>query len=304
MKNPMIDNDEAKDIHVIIRKILRGLGNPEPPIRLEQVRELLKLDRQFYTSTDTGLLREFVSRMYVAGKQIIMRPMLLLDAIKKAQISALWVPDKRRILIDESKPKLKHRWNEAHEIVHGIIPWHDELLFGDTELSLRPTCHARLEAEANFGAGQFLFLQQRFTADGNDCTPSIKAVKGLAGRFGNTITSTLWRFVEETHVDKMLVGVVSKHPHKESAPLDGGLCRYFIQSPNFRERFSTVSEPQMLATIDSYCRWFQRGGMIGEEEVVLTDDNGQCHIFFFESFYNSHEVLTLGMYRRKRRLSA
>jgi len=40
MKNPTIDHDEAEDIRVIVRKILRGLGNPEPPIRLEQVREL------------------------------------------------------------------------------------------------------------------------------------------------------------------------------------------------------------------------------------------------------------------------
>jgi len=66
--------------------------------------------------------------------------------------------------------------------------------------------HARLEAEANFAGGQLLFLQQKFAEDGNDCTPSIETVKGLAGRFGNTITSTLWRFVEEAHADKLLCG--------------------------------------------------------------------------------------------------
>src|SRR5260370_4198171 len=304
MKNPTIESREAKDIRVIVRKILRGLGNPEPPIQLEQVRELLKLDRGFYMSTNTVLLREFVSGMYVAGKKIIMRPTLLFDVIRKAQISALWVPDKRRILIDESKPILKHRWNETHEIGHGIIPWHDELLFGDTELSLRPTCHARLEAEANFAAGQLLFLQQKFAIDGNDCTPSIEAIKGLPARFGNTITSTLWRFVEEAHADKMLVGVVSKHPRKESAPLEGGPCRYFIQSPAFRETFSTVSQREILSTIGSYCRWHQRGGMIGEQEVGLADDNGQGHVFFFGGFFKSHEVLTLVMPRRERWRSA
>jgi len=83
MKNPTIDHDEARIFELSFAKSCADLANPEPPIRLEQVRELLKLDRDFYTSTDTGLLREFVSRMFVAGKQVIMRPTLLFDVIGK-----------------------------------------------------------------------------------------------------------------------------------------------------------------------------------------------------------------------------
>lgn len=304
MKSPIIDHQEAEDIRIIVQKIIRGLGNPDPPLRLEDVRELLDLDRQFYTSTDKGMLREVISRMYVAGKQIIKRPTILFDAIRKAKISALWIPDQRRILIDSSQPKLKHRWREVHEVSHGIIPWHDELLFGDTEISLRPTCHARLEAEANYATGQLLFLQQQFVSEANDCGVSIDSIKRLAERYNNTITSTLWRFVEESHHNKLLVGVVSRHPHKAAKEPDEKPCRYFIQSPGFRRQFSNITEPRILTKLDSYCRWYQRGGTIGEDEVVLTDDNGINHVFQFESFFNSHEVLTLATYKRKQRMTA
>ena len=56
MKNPPIDPFAAQDIQAQVDKILRGLGNPEPPLDLCNVRELLKLDIQFYSSTDTGAL--------------------------------------------------------------------------------------------------------------------------------------------------------------------------------------------------------------------------------------------------------
>jgi len=122
MKSTAVEGYEAEDIRRQIRKILRGLGSPEPPLRLEDVRELLRLDRRFYTSTNPGAFREFVSRMRVAGKQLLHRPTLLLDVIKKADLKALYLPDKKRILIDASKPSLKHRWSESHEIAHSIIP--------------------------------------------------------------------------------------------------------------------------------------------------------------------------------------
>ncbi|TXT34573.1 MAG: hypothetical protein FD138_1638, partial [Planctomycetota bacterium] len=80
MKTSLVSGHEAEDIQNQVRKVLRGLGNPEPPLRLDDVRELLRLDRQYYKSTDDGVLREFVSRMQIAGKQVLSRPMLVIDA--------------------------------------------------------------------------------------------------------------------------------------------------------------------------------------------------------------------------------
>ena len=34
-------------------------------------------------------------------------------------------------------------------------------MFGDTEVTLSPTCHEQIEAQANFGAGRLLFFQDQ-----------------------------------------------------------------------------------------------------------------------------------------------
>ena len=74
-----------------------GLDHPEPPLRLEDVRELLKLDRVFYTADDPGVMRETISRIRIAGIQVFERPMLIIDAIRKSSLKALYLPDRKRI---------------------------------------------------------------------------------------------------------------------------------------------------------------------------------------------------------------
>ena len=164
-RNRGLSAKTAKDIDERVERVLRGLGHPEPPLRLEDVRELLKLDREFYTAEDPGVLREAISRIRIAGTQVYRRPTLLIDAIRKASIQALYLPDRRRILLDSSLPKLKHRWNEGHEIGHSLIPWHQEIMLGDNSFTLTPVCQEEVEAEANFAAGRLLFLRERFTEE-------------------------------------------------------------------------------------------------------------------------------------------
>jgi hypothetical protein len=162
IRNRFLEARTARDIDAQITKILRGLGNPTGPIELADVRALLQLDRQYYSSTNDGLLRELISKAKVAGKQVIARPTLILDIVRKFDLKAFWVPDRKRIMIDEAQPKLKWRWNETHEIMHSVVPWHEGAMMGDTEYSLTPDCHEQVEAEANYGAGRLLFLQGLF----------------------------------------------------------------------------------------------------------------------------------------------
>jgi Zn-dependent peptidase ImmA (M78 family) len=295
MKNPTIGFHEAEDIREQVRKVLKGLGDPDPPLRLEDVLELLRLDRQYYSSGDDGAVREFVSRVRVATRQLAERPMLLWDVIKKADLSALWVPDRQRILIDSRLAKIKHRWAGAHEVSHSIVPWHKAYLFGDSEEELKFTCRAIIEGEANYGAGQLLFLGERFAREANDSPLTLTNVQALSKRFGNTITSTLWRAVEESHFGLPAVGLVSL-PRHWTVP--GGSdfherIRYCVESPAFKERFST-SEAELLSLVDSYCR-SKRGGPLGQEEIALRDVNGCQRTFLFESFGNQYEVLSLGV---------
>lgn len=183
-----VDGRSARDIDGYVAKLLRDLDVSDPPLRLELVREALTLDKAFYSTTDTSILQETVHRLTVAGKQIIKRPSLLIDVVRKRELKALWVPDRKRILIDSELPDAKQRWAEAHEVTHSLIPWHDMVLHGDQKRTLSASCEQVIEAEANYGAGRLLFLQSAFTDRLFDSEITFDRIRKLAVEFGNTIT--------------------------------------------------------------------------------------------------------------------
>lgn len=301
MKNPTIDPRSGRDIDKQVAKILRGLGNPDPPLDLDQVRELLRLDRRFYSSTDTGALREFVSRIKVGSRRLFERPTRALEVVRKASLRALWIPDQKRILIDADTPPLKQRWAEAHEIVHSVAPWHKIYLLGDDDHTLRPECYDELEHEANHGAGGLLFLGERFIDEASDHVPSLDVVHALSKSYGNTLTSTLWRLVERAHRGSAIFGFVCPHPFRPTA--NGATPRqYLIESPMFRRRFPRFSESEASQLLQSYCT-SARGGPLGEASVTIRDPEGNASEFYMESFSNRYDVLTLGVEKRVRPVS-
>lgn len=290
----------SQDIDDRVERVLRGLSNPEPPLRLEDVRELLKLDRAFYTADDPGLIREAVSRVRVAGQQVLLRPGLIFDAIKKLSLKALYLPDRKRIYLDKALPEAKHRWNEGHEIGHSLIPWHEDTMHGDNAQSLSQDCREQVEAEANFAAARLLFLRDRFTEEARGRDLSFASLRELKGLFKNTYSTTLYHYVEVVGGERALVGMITCHPHRAKRPPDFDPlrpCRHFIQSPSFAQRFSRIKECDLFQRVASYCGP-QRGGMLGIRELVLTDDNGDEHLFVFETFFNGFDALTLGVYLR------
>jgi Zn-dependent peptidase ImmA (M78 family) len=298
LRNAFLKDRTAQDIDHQVGKVLRDLGSPEPPLKIEDVRELLRLDRQYYSSSDDGILREVAHRLKVAGKQLIKRPSLLVDVVKKWDLKALYLPDSKRILIDQDLHELKQRWGEAHEIGHDIIPWHQGLMLGDTKATLRPACHAQLESEANYAAGRLLFLQDQFREHvGGE--PDLKAIRKLARAFGNSITTALWRVVE--CLDVPAVAAVTVHPHRQGEDFDATKpCKYFIRSRRFEAEFGRIDELTMFAVVGEYCE-NKRGGPLGSADVILSDDRGEEHVFSFETFFNRYEALSLGLYRGKRK---
>jgi Zn-dependent peptidase ImmA (M78 family) len=300
VKNPQLRPRTTADIETQVTKVLRGIGNPAPPIDLRVVRDLLKLDKEYYSTTDDGILRETISKLKIAGLQVLKRPTLLGDAVRTLSLKALYLPDQKRILLDKTLPLLKHRWNEAHEIGHDIIPWHEGMMLGDSEQTLTPACHAQMEAEANYAAGQLLFLAGRFPDEANSSQPTLDVIRQLSKSFGNTLTSTLWRFVEQTHLDTPMVALVSGHPHPAKRKVDfnpAEPCRYCVQSPAFALQFGTATEVSLFQAVASYSGP-QRGGSLGKREVTLSDVNGDPHAFWFETFFNGHEALTLAVWAR------
>jgi hypothetical protein len=297
LRNVFLREHTAQDIDGQVSKILHGLGHPEPPLNLNLVRELLKLDRQYYTSSNPGLLSDIANRLKIAGKQVLARPSLLSEAIRKWNLRALFLPDSRRILLDSDLPQAKQRWSEAHEIGHSIIPWHQETMMGDTKETLTPACHARIENEANYAAGQLLFLQKSFMKDARDVLPGINAIKALKERYGNTIVTTLWRYIEQSQ--EPLVGAISVHPYR--LPYDFNLespFHYYIRSRKFSEQFSEVRETDLFREIHQYCS-DRRGGILGSAEIILQDNIGERHVFHFETFFNQYDALTLGVYKKQ-----
>jgi len=83
LHNLFIRESSARDIDVFVEKVLNDLGDPEPPLSLDTVRELLKLDRQYYSSTNTGILQETVHRMKLAGKQVLAKPSRVIQVVKE-----------------------------------------------------------------------------------------------------------------------------------------------------------------------------------------------------------------------------
>jgi len=299
MINEGIGEYEADDIRKIVTRILQDLGNPEPPLSLAHVRALLDLNIGYYSTANTTLLQDVAARMKVAGKQVLQRPMLLVEAVTKAKLSALWVPDTKRILIDEAVPKPKHRWIEGHEVGHSVIPWHREFLFGDNEYTLDPVCHAIVEAEANYTASQLLFLQQRFSQEARDGSLEFKAINAISKRFGNTLTTTFWRMIEDRDPNSPVFGMVTAHPHyPEIGTGEGGKSiRYFIRSRAFRERFGAVVPEAAYALIQRNATRRKRGPVFDATDVLPNSNGEQCE-FRLESFCNTHALLTYGVFVR------
>lgn len=298
-KNVVVSPKTAADIDERVNRVIRGLGNPEPPLSLDDVRELLRLDLQFYTANDTSAVSEIVSKIRVASKQVLSRPSLLWEAIKKLELKALYLPDRKRILLDADLPKLKHRWNQAHEIGHSLLPWHNSVMHGDDTHTLSRACHDIVESEANYTAGRLLFLENRFVEEARSTLPSLSAIRDLGGKFGNTAATTLYRYVESCGDDAVMLGMITCHPHSSMRPAEFDSldpCRYVIQSRSFDARFGQVNEVQLFSCIERYCAP-RKGGPLGSDEIVLHDRNGAPFLFYFETFFNRYEAHTLAVLR-------
>jgi hypothetical protein len=294
VKNKFIDGGSARDIDGRIDRILKDLGYTSGTVRLLEVRQLLKLDIGYYTADDPGLAGEIIHKLRIGARQVIQRPGLLIDAIKRLDLKALFLPDRKRILIDGSVPDLKKRWSETHEIAHSVIPWHAEYMLGDTRETLSPSCHETIEAEANYGAGRLLFPSSRFGKMAQD-GKTLSDIRKIAAEFGNTITSSLWRWIEQS--DQRVFGLIGEHP-KHPRPGES-LISYFIRSRSFVDQFAGCDEQKIFEQVKKYCG-YQRSGPVGNGEVIIADQNGNEHVFAAETFANRYNGLTLGTYVRPR----
>lgn len=308
MKNPQVGSSERKQIDKAVRRLLSDMKGVEPPLDLVAVRSQLELDLEYYSSKDSSLLKEIVHSAKVAGKEMLTSKSMLGKLIDKLGLRGMLFWDQDRILLDNELHHVKLRWAEGHEIGHKLCFWHKDYLLGDSKNELSPTCHAIIEAEANYADGQLLFLQGRFVEELMSLPFSMQSMQTLKKRFGNSNASTLWRMVEEYVGPHPVLGIVSEHPHRLPEDFDHcEPCRYVIESPGFRAKFSNTTEVQLFEVLSRVCNR-RSGGPLGTEDIELLDNNGDRHEFVFESFcfpYNNPEggkgfqVLTLALHKRR-----
>lgn len=291
----LVGASEQQDIDTLVSRVIRDLEKPEPPLNLDEVRTLLALDRHYYSSTDVGMFEEFAHRIKKGGRTLAINAKeQVRQVLERAGLTGLWVPDGRKIFVDQDSPEKKHRWIETHEIAHSLIPWHKDFLLGDDEITLDPACHDIIEAEANFGAGRLLFMGPRFAEEARAMPPIFKSIHTLKGRYKNSLKSTFWRFVEDRDPSSLMVGLIGPHPRQtRGARADKPTELILVASDGFRKRFSTTTREDLQAIVRKHASFRQRGPVF-EVAETLTDANGVRVTFAFEGFFNSYELLTLG----------
>jgi Zn-dependent peptidase ImmA (M78 family) len=293
---------EKREIRAQVDRILRDIGNSEPPLNLADVRALLSLDLHYYSSADPGLVEELTHRFaLIAKKELPDLGKHLIAALAKSRLCAFWVPESSRILIDSEVPPPKHRWIEAHEITHSVTSWHKGFLLGDNSRTLDPACHAVIEAEANYGAARLLFLQDMFSIEARALPLSFTSVIELSKRYGNSIVSTFWRTVEQRDPEQAVFGIISIHPrHPDVGKHDGpNPWRYFIRSSAFLTQFASVSADDVFAVITQQAT-YRRTGHIFSAEHIFPDVIGNDWEYHILSHSTGHALLTLGYPVRRR----
>ncbi|XHC09215.1 hypothetical protein ABWH98_16925 [Labrenzia sp. ac12] len=297
---PIIDDYERSDINEHIARLLRDLGNPEPPLRLEVVRELQQLDLTYYSKSNLNLLDEMAHRAKMAGHSISSTAKSMRDVVNKFGLKGLLMLKEgdKRIFIDDEVVPLKRRFIIAHEILHDLLPWHRSLLIGDNELTLNPTFHQAMEAEANYGGRRLIFMGDQFQREALDCCFDWQTIAKFKDRYGNTLTTTLWQMVCERDPEHPAFGLISRHPYHPDICSKAGNdnVAYFPRSRGLIERFPSLTHDIAFAAVVEHATTKKRGP-VGEGESVFYDVNGEAHVFEIYSFSNTYDLLTFGIYK-------
>ncbi|MFV1634814.1 MULTISPECIES: ImmA/IrrE family metallo-endopeptidase [unclassified Phaeobacter] len=299
-EGPRVDQYSAADIHETVRRVLRDLGNPEPPLDLKAVRELQKLDLTYYSKADLNLLDEMAHQVRLGKHNILSTAKRMKEVVSKAGLKALIVPDQRHIYIDEEVVDKKKRFIEAHEITHDLLDWHRDILLGDNDETLSVHCHEEMEAEANYGARQLIFMGERFTVEVRDSLPDWRKLQALAKLYGNSLTTTLWQTVYSCDPAAPMFGAIGQHPYYPNiGGRDGNQgIAYFIRSDAFFENFPEVSERDIFGAMFSYVSRSKRGPL-GDGISTFRDANGELCEFHMQSFSNTYDVLTMGRFVKR-----
>lgn len=282
-------NDQArKEIDKSISRVLKDAGIRQPPVKIEDILECIEIHRNFYDLDDPSLLQRCFHKIKVGGVRIK-------QLTKKINLSALWMPDKKLILVDKSLPAVKQEWASYHDATHKILKWHRPFFLGDTAQTLDPDFQGELENEANYGASALMFGGKIFTRDGLDTVPEWSSIESLKKLHKKSLVTTLRRYVEFTHDIPMLM-MISTPWWLDVPPDQANPWRHLVYSPNFLRRFGEINHESLFNIINSNIEK-RRGGIVGTFEFCIKDRDHNRKEFKAECFFNSYYILTLAVHK-------
>jgi len=284
-------NDQTrKEIDKNISRVLNDAGIKKPPVIIEDVLACLELNRDFYDLDDPSLLQRVFHKIKVGGVK-------LKQLKEKINLSAIWMPDKKVILVDKSLPAIKQDWASFHDTTHTILKWHKPFFLGDTAQTLDPDFQEMLESEANYGASALMFGGKIFTKEGLDTSPEWSSIETLKKRYKKSWVTTLRRYVEFTHDIPMIMMVSTPLwldiPIEQTHP-----WRHIVFSPSYYLKFKSLNPESFYDLVNSNIAK-RRGGIVGDFEFYITDMTGRRCDFRAECFFNTHYVITMAVQNRR-----
>ncbi len=204
----------------------------------------------------------------------------------------------RIALVDLSQPEPRARLTEAHEIGHGIIPWHEAAFQLDDEERLLGATRDQLEREAYLAGGHLIFQGAHFWKRALDYRVSIATPVALAAEYGASLHATI-RYYALEHPDPVSVLVAGRYPKcNGSVPVFGS-----IDSPSFAEKFGTMASRMtngelMLGggeehPLGDIARKAMSAGEVAAREISLRDLRGERRAMVAEAFFNRHNLFVM-----------
>jgi hypothetical protein len=285
-----MDDWTRQQIDKAVERVLAEAGIKTPPVRVEDLLDYLRVHRDFYNLQDPVLLQRFWHKVKVQKQKLI-------QVVNRIKLSAVWLPNEERILVDQSQPQPKQEWASFHDGLHRILDWHRPFFLGDTATTLDPDYQETLEEEANYGASAAMFCGRAFTADARDVAPNWSGLQQMKQKYRKSWVTTLRRFVEHGH-DLPMAMMVSTPPWLRKPDNQENRYRHFVGSSRFDSQFPDVITEDIRDEIDRNTR-YRRGGPVGEFSIAIRDANGNLNEFLGESFFNQHDILTLMVHQTR-----
>jgi hypothetical protein len=213
----------------------------------------------------------------------------------------------RTVFVDRTQPQPRQLFTDAHEATHAMCPWHEATLLLDDESTMFRDVKDIIEAEANYGAGRFIFQGARFHRRALEEQVSMRTPLALAPDYGASMHATLHYYVEE-HPDVVALLVAGRYPR-----YDGTLPIWrSVESPAFLKRHGRIEDrlPKRELSIRDDDR-SPLGGIVRQSRTALDppstlvgipDGDGTRVAFVAEAFFNTHCHFVMFVDRKARRL--